>query len=138
MIDAHDVEADTLILEHKASGAVIENASGLRVAIASALRAAADGARREVAPTAEQMLGAYEAEINSRGIPPVAGPEYRAARLSLIRGTLARLPTPPQPDPVAVAREAVVRAAMKWKDNTRSDGDLYGACTALAELENKP
>lgn len=48
-----------------------------------------DGSGREV--TAEELLDCYEAEIASRGIPPVAGAAFRAARLSLVEGTIRRL-----------------------------------------------
>lgn len=41
--------------------------------------------------TPEALLAAYEAEISSRGIPPAPGAELRAARLSLMTGTLKRL-----------------------------------------------
>lgn len=44
--------------------------------------------------SAEELLVAYEAEIQSRGIPPIQ--EYRAARLSLMEGMFNRLRGPLQ------------------------------------------
>lgn len=41
--------------------------------------------------TPEALMAAYDAEILSRGIPPTDIPEYRASRLSLCAGTIARL-----------------------------------------------
>jgi hypothetical protein len=132
-----------------------------RLAITEALRAAADGARREAVDEATEKGKKYVYSLaltqNLQWVPisnlPLTEAYVKADQTAahfanaLYLEMLGKpapwpLPTPPQPDPVAAAREAVVKAAMETHRAPPIIGDyqasvqrLFKACAALAALE---
>lgn len=129
-------------------------------------RAAADGARREVGVVLRDLVAAgckvccgrtggdwdvlMEAIGRARNIispprdaaPSSPDPNPHLAELTAETERLGLYPGQ-KPDPVAAARETVVKAAMAWHEAplgtfAETKAALHNACAALAALESKP